>query len=276
MTQDKVTQTNEIQKADPQNCSRRKAVKTIAGGVGALAAYHVLPVNWSRPIVEQIFLPAHAAVSGITLSDPCTVELVRGDQATSIDVIRVSGFVTPPVGGLEVAIAAVANGGSGDNETAYTSTAPDGTYSVEITMRGGPGITGVGVHTGITGVRNEAYCSIGVPPANTTNPPTTTGAPTLTVAVSTAGGCGSNFSFVPNNPNPKVFTITITPNPGAQQSVTLEDIKNGVTIASFDRDTDVNGEITQPIVIQASDIGFEKGFRATYQGATGSCVVKVV
>ena len=99
--------------AEPKNSSRRRAVKTIAGGVGALAAYHVLPVNWSTPVLEQIFLPAHAAVSGITLSDPCTAELVSGNQESSIDVIRASGFVTPPVGGLDVTIVATPNGGSG-------------------------------------------------------------------------------------------------------------------------------------------------------------------
>ncbi len=43
---------------------RRKAVKTIVGGVTALAAYNVLPAKWGVPVVEQILLPAHAATSG--------------------------------------------------------------------------------------------------------------------------------------------------------------------------------------------------------------------
>ena len=60
----------------------------------------MLPVKRETPIIEQTFLPAHAAVSGITLSDPFTAGLVCGNQETSIDVIRASGFVTPPVGGL--------------------------------------------------------------------------------------------------------------------------------------------------------------------------------
>ena len=73
MARDKNISETELQRiTDPQNSSRRRAVKTIASGVGALAAYHVLPVNWTKPIIEQVFLPAHAAVSGITLSDPCT------------------------------------------------------------------------------------------------------------------------------------------------------------------------------------------------------------
>lgn len=43
---------------------RRKAVKTIVGGVTALAAYNALPAKWGVPVVEQIFLPVHAATSG--------------------------------------------------------------------------------------------------------------------------------------------------------------------------------------------------------------------
>ena len=112
-----------------KSVSRRKAVKQIVGGVSAIAAYNMLPVRWEKPIIEQIFLPAHAAVSGITLSDPCTAELVSGNQESSIDVIRVSGFVTPPVAGLEVTVVATPNGGSGGPVTVTTSTGSDGTYS---------------------------------------------------------------------------------------------------------------------------------------------------
>ena len=47
-----------------ENPSRRKAVKTIVSGVAAVAAYNVLPSKWGTPIIEQVFLPAHAATSG--------------------------------------------------------------------------------------------------------------------------------------------------------------------------------------------------------------------
>ena len=167
MARDKnISETESKRITDPQNSSRRRAVKTIASGVGALAAYHVMPVNWSKPIIEQVFLPAHAAVSGITLSDPCAVDLVSGNQESSIDVIRVSGFVTPPVGGLEVTIVATPNGGSGGPVTVTTTTASDGTYSAEVNMVGGPGIIGVGATTTVAGVGGAAHCSVGIPPAD--------------------------------------------------------------------------------------------------------------
>jgi len=71
---------------------RRKAIKTIVGGAAALTAYHVLPVKWGTPIIEQVFLPAHAATSG--------VETTNGDETTSsigthtiwIEVVSVSAY----------------------------------------------------------------------------------------------------------------------------------------------------------------------------------------
>ena len=59
---------------------RRKAVKTIVGGVTALAAYNVLPAKWGVPVVEQIFLPAHAATSG-----PVYYSNVSGPAWTGIE-----------------------------------------------------------------------------------------------------------------------------------------------------------------------------------------------
>jgi hypothetical protein len=149
-----------------KSVSRRKVVKQIVGGVSALAAYNMLPARWDKPVIEQIFLPVHAAVSGITLSDPCTAELVSGNQETSIDVIRASGFVTPPVGGLDVTIVATPNGGSGGPISVATTTASDGTFSAEITMVGGPGIVGVGVTTTVSGATGAAHCPVGIPPAD--------------------------------------------------------------------------------------------------------------
>lgn len=65
-----------------ENESRRKAVKTIVGGVTVLAAYNVMPAKWGTPIAEQIFLPAHAATSGSTLHDPCNVNFKNSTTNT--------------------------------------------------------------------------------------------------------------------------------------------------------------------------------------------------
>lgn len=43
---------------------RRKVVKKMVVGAGLLTGYSVLPEQWTRPVVGQMVLPAHAATSG--------------------------------------------------------------------------------------------------------------------------------------------------------------------------------------------------------------------
>lgn len=87
-----------------QNKSRRKAVKTIVGGVTAVAAYHALPAKWGTPIIEQVFLPAHAVTSGTTITG-LTVTRVSGDTSSSSVVVTISGQLNPPEAGVPVNIA---------------------------------------------------------------------------------------------------------------------------------------------------------------------------
>lgn len=74
-----------------------------------MTAYHVLPIRWSEPIVEQIFLPAHAATSGVTLHDPCVVTTSSQEDDATI-VLIITGYVTPATGGLTVNISVSATG----------------------------------------------------------------------------------------------------------------------------------------------------------------------
>ena len=58
--------------------SRRKLLKTIAAGSGAVIAGKSLPEDWTKPIVNSVILPAHAqtspsgplAVASVTWVDP--------------------------------------------------------------------------------------------------------------------------------------------------------------------------------------------------------------
>jgi hypothetical protein len=43
--------------------SRRKLLKSIAAGSGAIVAGKSLPESWSRPVVDSVMLPAHAQIS---------------------------------------------------------------------------------------------------------------------------------------------------------------------------------------------------------------------
>jgi hypothetical protein len=42
---------------------RRPLLKAIATSVGATAALGILPKSWTRPVVQSVVVPAHAATS---------------------------------------------------------------------------------------------------------------------------------------------------------------------------------------------------------------------
>lgn len=92
------------------NVGRRKALKTIVGGVTALAAYNVLPSKWGTPIIEQIFLPAHAATSGAIIAS-LTVNSKNAADDTCVraaKTVNITGTVSATDGrdlaGVEVNI----------------------------------------------------------------------------------------------------------------------------------------------------------------------------
>lgn len=79
-----------------QNENRRKLLKSIAAGSGAVIAGKSLPESWSKPVVDSVMLPAHAQTS----PSPCTPCLAAatycvGGGNGSIEVaVAVDGTVT--------------------------------------------------------------------------------------------------------------------------------------------------------------------------------------
>lgn len=60
---------------------RRQVLKKIMIGTGALCCYSVLPERWTRPIIGQIALPAHAQTSGpLTCSCQLSGLIVNGTE----------------------------------------------------------------------------------------------------------------------------------------------------------------------------------------------------
>jgi hypothetical protein len=141
--------------------SRRTAIKSFGAGVAGLTAYFALPQRWEHPIIEQIILPVHAQTSGFTLSDPCEVSLLAGTTESDTVRIRVEGFVAPPTGSLATLIEAVSQG-KGEPTSLETTTAADGTFSGELLIIGGPGITAVSVTTTVQGATGQAQCALSV------------------------------------------------------------------------------------------------------------------
>lgn len=100
---------------DLQSSGRRKAVKTLVSGVVAISAYHALPTKWGAPIIEQVFLPAHAATSGETDTGSGTTnptptrsqhfcELYTDGGAAYIDIIAPQHYVTGDTFNVQVTL----------------------------------------------------------------------------------------------------------------------------------------------------------------------------
>ena len=153
------------------DAGRRSAMRKIAVGVGVLASYSVLPESWTKPIIGQIVLPAHAGTSGSGLHDPCEVELRGGDHTTEEIIVKITGFVTPPVANLSVTITSTAVGGANQKIETKTITSSEGTFEAFVTIGGGPGITSVNVSTVVSGADGAANCVVHTSRAST---PTTT------------------------------------------------------------------------------------------------------
>lgn len=72
--------------------SRRKLLKTIAAGSGAVIAGKSLPDNWTKPVVDSVVLPAHAQTS---VTQAFTYQQTQAN--TDVCSGRTSGIVDNPV-----------------------------------------------------------------------------------------------------------------------------------------------------------------------------------
>ncbi len=161
--------------SDPKSSERRKAIKKIGIGIGAIAGISALPEKWTRPVIGQIVLPAHAATSAVSLHDPCTARRTSGTQDSNSVKVEISAWVDPPTANLPATIIATATGGAGNSVTVTTTTAADGTFGATISVGGGPGITKVSIVTIVTGAVNQGSCSVTVPPGDQATSTTSSG-----------------------------------------------------------------------------------------------------
>ena len=105
--------------------SRRKLLKSIAAGSGAIVAGKSLPESWSKPVVDSVMLPVHAQTSII-----CTIDItyeitvsppIDGDYGYNISYFPGGGDAVPPV--VEEPFTSSVN-------RTYSHTLPPGQYVV--------------------------------------------------------------------------------------------------------------------------------------------------
>lgn len=118
--------------------ARRRLLKVLASGSGAVVGMKTLPAHWTQPVLDSVALPAHAQTSpDLSLSDPCGIDMqeTEGNLVFSVSGAIVGGG---DLGGIQIDIEGVfTDGGSPSpffsprEETVFT--AADGTYGpVEI------------------------------------------------------------------------------------------------------------------------------------------------
>ena len=89
--------------------SRRKLLKSIAAGSGAIVAGKSLPDSWSRPAVDSVLLPAHAMTSLTESSGPADIQfggLATGSLfANAADsLVPEAQASVPPIGVTQVCV----------------------------------------------------------------------------------------------------------------------------------------------------------------------------
>ncbi|MFW2365321.1 MAG: hypothetical protein ACN4GW_02835 [Desulforhopalus sp.] len=278
-------------KKESKTLSRRKAVKTIAGGVGALAAYHTLPVNWSKPVIEQIFLPAHAQTSGVDVPVDPSIPVTPGhpdhpdyplapshpdhphnnpsaviNSVTSNVVSGLPGFIEVLVGMTLNRIAQytfvvtntsipASQPNSSDTKMYINQTIPN-TLSLDFAIAGAVGDT---VEVTITNnVDSEVITQQSVVQG------------TVSLSCSGTPACGSQ---VVSGQSVNV-TVTVTPNPGAGRQIAIEEFCGSVSTGTGSSLlTNASGQIAVfgavPSAACPGDPSFALSF--SYSGASCKC-----
>lgn len=84
---------------------RRKAVRNIlmAGG-SAFTASKLASTEWTKPVIESVVLPAHAATSNVAFSinDPVSLSYSCTSSTYGNFLIDITGYIDQPIAGITV------------------------------------------------------------------------------------------------------------------------------------------------------------------------------
>jgi len=66
-----------------QEIDRRPLLKALGAGIGGGAALSLLPKSWTRPVVNSVIVPAHAAASPTGTSTTSTTSTTTASPSTT-------------------------------------------------------------------------------------------------------------------------------------------------------------------------------------------------
>lgn len=208
-----------------ENQGRRKTIKKIAVSAAALAGYSVLPQRWTTPVIDVMALPAHAQGSGPAgmtgnyQLNQVKLNVLSGDQSSSVVTVGVEGQLSPPMAEQDVEIEFEGSYGSAEagavgkalaaagsffvsdavakcgKKKVKTKTKADGWFKAKCDLSCGPGVVQVYVYIIVIGINLEPITKIihipTTPPPATTSAPGTTAAPGTTCAPGAACAPGT-------------------------------------------------------------------------------------
>lgn len=82
------------------NQNRRKLLKSIAAGTGAVVAGKSLPENWTKPVVDSVILPTHAQTSMRLFAGDGIVQASISDGSLGLASLA-SGLINAAHAGVE-------------------------------------------------------------------------------------------------------------------------------------------------------------------------------
>ena len=85
---------------DSENPTRRKLIKSaVAGGV-AVTAVELMPTNWTKPVIQSVVLPAHAAMTMLTYTVTVTNNTMAQALTPAVVVVHGGDYAPPGAGGM--------------------------------------------------------------------------------------------------------------------------------------------------------------------------------
>ena len=225
--------------------TRRRIVKGLAAGAGAVVWHSALPSRWTTPIIESISLPAHAQTS-MPIPARCTdlvMKQVKGTSQSQNLTVSASGkFPVNQVGQVfyitfEAYTEAVITGMEKNGEEGFLTSVAD-LLSVPAAMAASPACSVVvSVTVGADGAFSgeaELTCGPGIVQVLAIVRTATSGGQECCRAVLDVHGCNPCSSNSSNNCTCSTITVTVEGNLDVTYSIEYEDCTTGelITLSS--------------------------------------------
>ena len=89
-----------IASQDTENPTRRKLIKSAVAGGAVVTAAELMPTNWTKPVIQSVVLPAHAATTMLTYTVTVTNNTTELALTPAVVVVHGGNYAPPGAGGM--------------------------------------------------------------------------------------------------------------------------------------------------------------------------------